>query len=1195
MVTLSLMILLTIMAVGLLSLSSIAFRTTSQASAAATARNNARLAMMMALSELQVVLGPDQGVSAPAGAIFKNTSQPHLTGAWKGWHWIPSKTGAPSYSEKEDQFARWLVSTADPDDAEEIDLASGSPPSGPDSIQLVGEATDSQGDPTEVIVEKVPVTNGKQSGKLAWAVFDESTKAAIDIGDSVNPEVDTLEVASRKAPDRFRADALDVSLDSLKTPTNLVSLDTAVIPGGTSMKASIRQRFHDFTTGSLGLLTDTAYGGLKKDLTQAFGASRLPRSAFERITPYPEEFGDDDGSPTWEFLYGFHNKYQNVTLSGGTPAFDLTHSSRYAKRNDLKYKRIGSGGRDTGVDPQPDFERLLPVIAKLQLVFSLVSHWSYNVDNRRAHLNSNGDPKGYQNYGAINLVYDPVVTLYNPYDIALDLSMTRIRIWDPPVAFRFRKYDNRTGAVSDFRQGGEFVSLGKLQIGYANNPQYPDPRKCFTLVLADGTSEGLDSSLRLEPGEVKVFGIRVEQKWNWGYETSGGYAQGQGTFFDWEKAKNFGNQDNRATVNRSINRGGLFGVECAPGWDPRAGLQCDHLADPRDPASRYSFEQDAGFVTIRLTDDVEVEVKPQVVSGDSSAQFQVDVLAGLDRGNTTDVNRDRYNAALLTDTLRSYRFNFASVDPKEEISENPDNEVIGRKFNVGDILQDDDAPGRAGKKPFAMLEMSARTTKDHLTDNKPWLYNNFVVEGGVQDSSQVGLPNQAYDLRLIEMTSFDSFPGGIDIDPDTYRGYFGASGSITEGSSFVNMMHVPLAPPASLGEFIHGNLVNSALLPRVVHPFGNARAHPLISTGSVAEGDLLDHSYLLNDALWDSCFLSSITDYGLGLVTENRSLDRVLTGVLDGTRPAFNSRMVPVTSPGDTEDLAREIDGLGEVERSRQMAKYLGVDGPFNVNSVSVDAWRAVLMSLRDRVVQGLELTNPPAYDRVGQKAYDMDGVTPFVRAGKPIAGPNVTSSLRWAAFRTLTDGEITELAESIVEEIKNRGEQDKAPSMTLGEFVNRRIESGSGLHVLAGLLQTAIDNTDINDNSHKIDSKSLNAGSITGVRKAGVKTETVMNGDSAEGAPTMITQGDLMEVLAPIATVRGDTFKIRAYGEATAADGDTVTARAWCEAVVQRVPEFVDPVDEPETEFDNLSETNKTFGRRFTLVSFRWLNQEEL
>ncbi len=93
-----------------------------------------------------------------------------------------------------------------------------------------------------------------------------------------------------------------------------------------------------------------------------------------------------------------------------------------------------------------------------------------------------------------------------------------------------------------------------------------------------------------------------------------------------------------------------------------------------------------------------------------------------------------------------------------------------------------------------------------------------------------------------------------------------------------------------------------------------------------------------------------------------------------------------------------------------------------------------------------------------------------------------------------------------------------------------------------------------------------------------------------------MVTQGDLMAALAPIATVRGDTFKIRSYGEATSPDGKTVLARAWCEAVVQRNPDFIDAVDAAQTATSALSSiSNKNFGRRFSIISFHWLDEAEL
>jgi len=86
---------------------------------------------------------------------------------------------------------------------------------------------------------------------------------------------------------------------------------------------------------------------------------------------------------------------------------------------------------------------------------------------------------------------------------------------------------------------------------------------------------------------------------------------------------------------------------------------------------------------------------------------------------------------------------------------------------------------------------------------------------------------------------------------------------------------------------------------------------------------------------------------------------------------------------------------------------------------------------------------------------------------------------------------------------------------------------------------------------------------------------------------------------LAPRLSARTDTFRIRAYGEVTDADGNVI-AKAMCEAVVQRLPEFVDvdtdPTNnEPWDEGDDLNAINQTYGRRFEIRSFRWLDDSEV
>ena len=95
-----------------------------------------------------------------------------------------------------------------------------------------------------------------------------------------------------------------------------------------------------------------------------------------------------------------------------------------------------------------------------------------------------------------------------------------------------------------------------------------------------------------------------------------------------------------------------------------------------------------------------------------------------------------------------------------------------------------------------------------------------------------------------------------------------------------------------------------------------------------------------------------------------------------------------------------------------------------------------------------------------------------------------------------------------------------------------------------------------------------------------------------AWGVPGYLTQGDLLQVVGPALTARSDTFVIRAYGDAVNESGE-VQARAWCEAVVQRSPE---PMFADDSGLDSRDAgTEKDFGRKFVLKSFRWLNPKEV
>lgn len=1162
-ITLSLMVLLTLLSVGLLSLSAVTLRAGGQGAARAEAQANARMALMLAIGELQKAMGPDQRISARASAVVKNALEPNVLGAWESWRWRPGTPG-PNYDEKRGRFQRWLYSTQDPA------AAMATVPTLVDPVVLVkpAETAGAAGATAtlrpELRADRLLVDSRMGAkGALAWAVMDESLKAPMQLRDD-KPAGNAERLARRTAPVRANPESVVPVLapDRMGDPEKILSLNTAVAAVGRENGMQIPDHQADITPYSVGLLANVVDGGLKTDLTTVFESASMSPNLNGQPTLY---YTQADGAPRWEYLRSHYQLNRRLTASpAGKPQLTLS-------TNDMR-------PASNGVLPSTNTERLLPVIAKLQIMFSAVAHYNH-IGDRVQFFNTRGNPMGNQNYGAPHLVYDPVVTLYNPYDVALDLQKLRIRIWDPPVLFGFKK---NSAWLRDEFANGDFHPLGRFTWADESNTS---ARRYFTLFLRSLNGSMPGGRIRLEPGEVKVFSPWVEPSWNWGMETQGGYSVR--CFFDWNVANDFGNRDGRT--------GNSMGIETVPGWDPRAGLQTDHLSygqKLRPQSTRYDFEiannWAGGWLAIKLNDTFSVEAKPgRAVNIASQPDFVVDLLAGAVDNPASDV-------------LRTYKFRYA--DPTRELSAKPASPVIRRTFRVGDILQkpEDRTPG--GKSPFAILTMSAKTTKGELDISMPWLHNHPVVEGADQNTARVGNALDSYDLRLEEVQDFNQNPGGIEFDAATKRGFYGATSFSNGGVSNVPMFRVPLLPVASLGELIPSNLVVSANLPRVTHPLGNARAHPLIPSDAVVRsalpgmaGQLLDHSYLLNDTLWDSTFFSTAATFNSLLLPNSPKRGDMLAAFLRGETRLLNPRLRPLMlGEGSAEQRAESLDRLPDADLSRKMAANMAIDGPFNVNSDSVDAWRAVLASMRGSALQGWGMADLAPKDKTG-----------FPRAGLPIAGDasrpgdnagiDLAGQVRWAGFRALTDEQIKELAEKIVEQIRLRGAEDKAPSLSLGEFINRRIGAASALHTVAGLIQTAIRESGLNNSFHTMDSWDLATRPVANPKAlTGMVNPDARNGMTAEGAPPVLTQGDVLMALAPVITVRGDTFRIRGYGESRAANGNVV-ASAMCEAVVQRMPSYLDSSEAPELKALELQRVvNQRFGRQFVITSFRWVNPEE-
>ena len=93
---------------------------------------------------------------------------------------------------------------------------------------------------------------------------------------------------------------------------------------------------------------------------------------------------------------------------------------------------------------------------------------------------------------------------------------------------------------------------------------------------------------------------------------------------------------------------------------------------------------------------------------------------------------------------------------------------------------------------------------------------------------------------------------------------------------------------------------------------------------------------------------------------------------------------------------------------------------------------------------------------------------------------------------------------------------------------------------------------------------------------------------------PAWVNQADVLQFLGPSMSVRSDTFRIRTCGRSHSPNGQ-ILATAYAEAIVQRTPDFVDPSDPSTNALTTLNSTNQRFGRKFEMISFRWLKENEI
>lgn len=277
---LSLMAFILVLLVSMTVLIRVETQTSSNTRSNLQAKEAARLALMMALGDLQKHVGPDQRVTARAEITGITNNNRYWTGIWD-----TTNASAPP---------TWLVSGNSPDP--------GNPTAS--TIQLVGPGT--VGNNVDAFVNapplEIPGTDGQSLTQIAWWIGDEGVKASIALKDrasELSPEFLTdysasglsedeqRQILKQISPRRFRAEVFTT------TTTNLVpgeiedisdqavyerveaanqalkkvnSLQQAEMLDGMN-PIDLQNNYHDLGYQAEAVIADTERGGLKRDLS----------------------------------------------------------------------------------------------------------------------------------------------------------------------------------------------------------------------------------------------------------------------------------------------------------------------------------------------------------------------------------------------------------------------------------------------------------------------------------------------------------------------------------------------------------------------------------------------------------------------------------------------------------------------------------------------------------------------------------------------------------------------------------------------------------------------------------------------------------------------------------------------------------------------------------------------------------------
>ncbi len=1245
--SLTLMMLLTLLAVGILAMASSQNRIAMQTVLQAEARQQALIGLDDAIANLQMEMGPDRRVSASSGIISESEGgvSQHILGVWDSWSGpIYGKPVAGKGSDiketyrqgRESMFRKWLISSRNPQDVRNMqavnDLGTRKPGQ---RICLVGEGTLGKRLTGRHYVYadllNMPST-GKNKASFAWWVGGENQKSKISIVDR-EVEDDPLRVLRQTwdtpGPMFVDSESLDFVPMKIENPQKLLTLNSIPLIGSSSQAAGMPY-FFDVTTSSYSLPINVRTGGFKEDLCLLLNKKELKGTDFavraNQDCPIAEgkdvPVGTEKNMPigSWQVLHSYYNCWPNgdaneadnftARLVGNVnDAYTRMSGSAYPQSNPKQLGNpdsVSAGGSASIYEGRSMMDQgskhagyaRTPVMLAFMNTIGLVEEPSQNDKTGEPVLTNDGNKEQLYDLG---ICYAPMFLWWNPYNVPMRIRGRQL--WSHSLPYKVAGMQTKAFSQTGTNSSWDSTVWGDRGFKRTDNNlkevMGQDFGEYFQASKQDETGD-----IVFNPGEILFFSPasgRVEKT-----QTSQDIGKNPWVL-GYNPSSVAGNPINIYS-HESPGKASQVGVAAASNIDAgRFNLSIRLSGDSGSDGKFFAPNNPEAITVYNGYNGIDIGSTNLQAGGDGKRGASPQLfLLGWYNPNDSGVNRvfcdpERNDAVWTLDGSQS--------DP-----------------NVPYFIA---AIGVVPKSANPNLDARMFEGKDYRT--KMWQHSSPAFWGGMI----INPDDQQRQYHPYQFAALD-VGGGLGACPMDNVGRNGTLGITSDGEqvSFVSVLELPIHPPFSLAGFAGMRLQPGWYSPQSSSGYahlsaqrrmqyqsgvpgvgiGNAFADPCLPPGDVYAfhkneitsdiggngqvfSDFFDHGLLINDALWDRWFCSSVSDMPDGGKSTRKAQD-VMEDFLSGKEALPVSRYKKsATSYKDAEIIKRIMDKDGW----KYIAQYLMIDGGFNVNSISEDAWASVLQGLAKRKlatnVGGKSLSLVEGNKSESQVLFSRFMVSTTDKSIDSLGGYSMmqgSTSLRqgggaaaaWGEVRMLEPESIRELARQIVKQVRKRG-----PFLNMSDFINRRLDNGGSAEALKGALQAAIDETDINNLFNEVEAPKPGNGDLFAFPKA-------EEGSIYTAAPGYLIQSDVLASLGNILTVRDDTFTVRAYGCVRNAR-NAILAQAWCEAVVQRTMDYVDPTNAPaDREYEpdgskgkGLSRANQVMGRKFRIVSFKWLD----